>query len=99
MKIYAKYIVKTVYLRLLCKQNLKHIIIMGIVLLSLLLLALIPGFIASKKGRSFIGWYIFSVLLSPLIGLIVVLCLGESDEKRRERIIEEEKIRNSVRNE
>jgi hypothetical protein len=72
---------------------------MGIVLLSLLLLALIPGFIASKKGRSFIGWYIFSVLLSPLIGLIVVLCLGESDEKRRERIIEEEKIRNSVRNE
>lgn len=86
-------------LKLLCKQNLKHIIIMGIVLLSLLLLALIPGFIASKKGRSFIGWYIFSVLLSPLIGLIVVLCLGESDEKRRERIIEEEKIRNSVRNE
>ena len=72
---------------------------MGIVLLSLLLLALIPGFIASKKGRSFIGWYIFSVLLSPLIGLIVVLCLGESDEKRRERIIEEEKIRNSERNE
>lgn len=72
---------------------------MGIVLLSLLLLALIPGLIASKKGRSFIGWYIFSVLLSPLIGLIVVLCLGESDEKRRERIIEEEKIRNSVRNE
>lgn len=71
---------------------------MGIVLL-LLLLALIPGFIASKKGRSFIGWYIFSVLLSPLIGLIVVLCLGESDEKRKERIIEEEKIRNSVRNE
>lgn len=71
---------------------------MGILLL-LLLLALIPGFIASKKGRSFIGWYIFSILLSPLIGLIVVLCLGESDEKRKERIIEEEKIRNSVRNE
>lgn len=69
------------------------------VIILFLLFALIPGIIASKKGRSFIGWYIFSILLSPLIGLIVILCLGESDEKRKERIIEEEKIRNSVRNE
>ena len=69
------------------------------VIILFLLFALIPGIIASKKGRSFIGWYIFSILLSPLIGLIVILCLGESDEKRKERIIEEEKIRTSVRNE
>lgn len=69
------------------------------IIILFLLFALIPGIIASKKGRSFIGWYIFSILLSPLIGLIVILCLGESDEKRKERIIEEEKIRNSVRNE
>lgn len=34
MKIYAKYIVKTVYLRLLCKQKLKHIIMENMLLVT-----------------------------------------------------------------
>ena len=30
--------------------------------ISWFLLALIPAFIAQRKGRSFIGWYVFGVL-------------------------------------
>ena len=53
---------------------------------------------ANKRGRSGFGWFIFSVIFSPLLGFIVLLCLGETEEKRRERIIEDEKLRQSLRN-
>ena len=39
------------------------------------LLALIPAFIAQKKGRSFWVYYLFCFVVSPLVILIVVLCL------------------------
>ena len=65
------------------------------ILIAFLLIGLVPAFIAKNKGRSFMGWYVISILLSPLIGLIAILCLGESDEMRKQRIIEEEKIRSS----
>lgn len=44
-------------------------------MLGIALWALIPGFIASKKGRSFIGYFFLSFLISPLITIIVTLCL------------------------
>lgn len=44
-------------------------------MLGIALWALIPGFIASKKGRSFIGYFFLSFLISPLITMIVTLCL------------------------
>lgn len=37
--------------------------------------AIAPGCIARKKGRSFWGYYFLSFLLSPLISLIIILCL------------------------
>lgn len=33
------------------------------------------GILASRRGRSGVGWFFFSVLLSPLLGLIFVLVL------------------------
>ena len=45
---------------------------------------------ANKRGRSGFGWFIFSVVFSTL--------LGETEERRRERIIEDEKLRQSLRN-
>ena len=37
--------------------------------------ALIPGFMAKKKGRNFWGYYFLSFLVSPLISMIIVACL------------------------
>lgn len=41
----------------------------------LCLFALIPGFIAQGKGRSFLAWFGLSLLISPLIAGIIVLVL------------------------
>lgn len=45
---------------------------MGIFLLWLIL-AFVVGAVASSNGRSFVGYLLLSLLLSPLIGLIVLL--------------------------
>ncbi len=42
--------------------------------------ALIPGFIAKKKGRNFWGYYFLSFLISPLITMIITLCLSKKDD-------------------
>lgn len=44
-------------------------------LIGIALWALIPGFIAKKKGRNFWGYYFLSFLISPLITMIITLCL------------------------
>ena len=43
-------------------------------------LALIPGFIARRKGRSFWGYYFLSFLVSPLISTIVTLCVRNTNK-------------------
>lgn len=43
--------------------------------------------IASSRGRSAFGFFLLSAILSPLIGLIVVMCLPRVEQK-----IEAEKI-------
>lgn len=42
-----------------------------------LLVSCIPGYIADKKGRSFTGYYLTGVLLSPLLSLIIALCVSD----------------------
>ena len=63
-----------------------------------ILLCMIPANMAEKRGRSKIGWFLFSFFLSFLTGVIVLACLGETDEKRKEKIIEEEELRQTIRN-
>lgn len=46
-----------------------------------LLLSLVVGGIAAEKGRSFIGFTLFALLLSPLIGLIVVVFSAPNQKK------------------
>lgn len=55
-----------------------------------LILAILVGVFASKRGRSGILWFLISILTSPLIGvLILLLCndlskeSGESESDRR----------------
>ena len=59
---------------------------------------LIPASMAKKRGRSGFGWFVCSLFLSPIIGIFIVACLGDTEEKRRERIYEEEEIRRQIRN-
>ena len=59
---------------------------------------LIPSYMAEKRGRSGWGWYFFSLLFSFVIGIIVILLLGDTENRRREKILEEEELRNYYRN-
>lgn len=52
-------------------------------LIGIALWALIPGFIARKKGRSFWGYYFLSFLISPLITMIITLCVKNLNEEYR----------------
>jgi len=58
---------------------------------------ILVGVIADKKGRSVLGWVVLSLFISPLIAIIIVAIIGESNENRMKRIIEEEKIREAIR--
>jgi len=54
---------------------------------------------AKKKGRDGTGYFILALLLSPLIGIIILLISGDSENKIIEKVKKEEKIRADVRNE
>jgi len=41
-----------------------------------LFLAVVVGIIAANRGRSGFGWFLLSLVISPLIGGILVLALG-----------------------
>ncbi len=47
-----------------------------VIMIAPFLLAIIPAKIAEKKGHSFVGFYVFGLLLWP-IALIVSLVIGE----------------------
>ena len=51
-------------------------------ILGIALWALIPGFVAKKKGRNFWGWYFLSFLISPLITMIITFCLSNLNEPK-----------------
>ena len=72
------------------------IIIAILLVIFYLLLCVVPMSMAKKRGRSRFGWFLLSAFTSPLVGMILLAFLGETDERRRERIREEEEIRRSV---
>ena len=53
------------------------------------LLSIVAGIIARNKGRSGIGYFLLSILLSPIIGLILVIALSP-----KEKNIVEQKLDN-----
>ena len=54
-------------------------------LVGILLLGLIPAFIAKKKGRNFWGWWLFGIILFiiALIAAIVIKPTEEAEERRK----------------
>jgi len=61
--------------------------------LLVIMLYVIPVKMANKRGRSAFGWFVFSIFFSPVLAMVFLAVLGETDEKRHERIREEETIR------
>ena len=57
---------------------------------------IIVGCAASNRGRSGIGYFFLSLILSPLIAFIIILVLGENKNTRKKRIYEETEIKESV---
>lgn len=45
-----------------------------------LVFAILVGAFASSKGRSGIGFFFIAVLLSPLLGFIIALCVKSRDQ-------------------
>ncbi len=45
---------------------------------------------ACKNGRSSFYWVVFSLCLTPIISIILLSCIGETEEKRRERLLKDE---------
>lgn len=58
-----------------------------------LLLCMIPTYMAEQRGRSGLGWFFLSVFITPFWTPLFILCLGETDQKRKERIFQEEEWR------
>lgn len=56
-------------------------------LIGIALWALIPGFVAKKKGRSFLGYYFLSFLISPLITMIITFCLSNLNKTQDETYV------------
>jgi len=44
-----------------------------------LILSLAVAFIAAGKSRSFIGWLLISIVLTPLLGFILIIVLPEGN--------------------
>ena len=57
----------------------------------------VAGSIAEKRGRSFYGFFIVSLFISPLMGILIALLLGETEKHKIGRIECEERMRAEVR--
>lgn len=76
-------------------------IIAAIVLVALAYFFAFPLLIAraaKNHGRSGVLWFIFSLFISPLLALLFLIALGDTDAKRKERWLREEQIKNMVQN-
>ena len=77
---------------------LSTVLILLFILAIIIILMIIPIKMANQRGRSAFGWFLFSIIFSPFLAMLFLLLLGETDDKRYERIIEEEELRNRYRN-
>lgn len=54
-------------------------------LIGIALWALLPGFIAKKKGRNFWGYYFLSFLITPLLTTIITVCLANLSQSKNDK--------------
>ena len=73
--------------------------ILGIVFaVSLYIILLVDVAKAAKiRGRHAGSWAVFSLFVTPLISFIALIALGETKDKWKEKIEEEELLRSQIR--
>jgi len=71
------------------------IVIVIVVIISVVLLFDAVLTMISKTGRS-LWWILIGLILSPIIVVPILYCLGDTDKMRKKKIIEEEKWRREV---
>lgn len=52
---------------------------------------------ACKNGRSSFYWVTFSLCLTPIVSIILLSCIEETEEKRRERLLKDEEYLRMMR--
>lgn len=52
---------------------------------------------ASKNGRSVFYWVVFSLFITPIISIVLLFCIGETDAKRRERLLKDDELLKMIR--
>ena len=65
------------------------ILIIAIIVNALILLYYVYE-MACKNGRSSFYWVVFSLCLTPIVSIILLSCIRETEEKRRERLLKDE---------
>ena len=63
------------------------------IILLWIIFALLLGAYANTQGRSFAGFFLLSLVLSPLIGLLVLLIVGTNTEKLEHERIDRGELR------
>lgn len=57
----------------------------------------IPITMAKSRGRSIFAWLLFSIIFSPILTIIILFFMGDTDKNRLKKIKEEEELRISIR--
>lgn len=63
-----------------------------------IILSIIVGSLATKYGRSGFGFFVLSLLLSPLIGAVILLIAGRTIQNELEREAIKERAREAIYN-
>jgi hypothetical protein len=73
------------------------IVILIAIVINAIILFLYVYEMASKNGRSTFYWVVFSLCLTPIVSIILLSCIGETEEKRRERLLKDEEYLRMMR--
>ena len=73
------------------------VIIIGLFVWFYVMLLLTVGEAAEIRGRSKSLWIWIAIFFTPVISFIALICAGETEEKRRNRIIEEEELKQEIK--
>jgi ABC-type transport system involved in cytochrome bd biosynthesis fused ATPase/permease subunit len=78
-------------------ESIAYILILAVIANAIILFYYVAE-MAETRGRSVGYWVIFSLVLTPVISIVLLACIGETRKQREQRILYEEKLRQQVRN-
>lgn len=75
------------------------VVIIIVILFYVFVYPSLVSYVAEKQGRNGLRWFFLSLLINPFFAILALIAIGDTDKKRIERAIADEKARNSVKNE